>query len=42
MVISSTVVSWTRQLVVALALVTTLAFLGLEVTLFLLAAAFLY
>jgi hypothetical protein len=40
MVISSTVVSWTRQLVVALALVT-LAFLGLEVTLFLLAAAFL-
>jgi hypothetical protein len=40
MVISSTVVSWTRQLVVALALVA-LAFLGLEVTLFLLAAAFL-
>jgi hypothetical protein len=38
---ASRVVSWIRQLVVALALVA-LAFFGVEVTIFLLAAAFLY
>ena len=37
---ASLVVSWIRQLVVALALVA-LAFLGVEIALFLLAAAFL-
>lgn len=41
MVVSWIVVSWIRQLVVALALVA-LAFLGVDIALFLLAAAFLY
>jgi len=41
MVVSWMVVSWIRQLVVALVLVA-LAFLGVEIALFLLAAAFLY
>jgi hypothetical protein len=41
MVVSWTVVSWIRRMVVGLALVA-LAFLGIEVALFLLAAAFLY
>ena len=41
MVVSWTVVSWIRRVVVGLALVA-LAFLGIEVALFLLAAAFLY
>lgn len=39
--VSWMVVSWIRQLVVAFTLVA-LAFLGVEITLFLLAAAFLY
>ena len=41
MMVSWMVVSWIRQLVVAVALVA-LAFLGVEIALFLLAAAFLY
>jgi hypothetical protein len=41
MVVSWTVVSWIRHVVVGLALVA-VAFLGIEVALFLLAAAFSY
>jgi hypothetical protein len=41
MVVSWTVVSWIRQVVVALALMA-FVFVGIEITFFLLAAAFLY